>query len=282
MGEARAPSYVIVGHVTLDIVSGGRVPGGTATYAGKMAHNLGEDVGVVTSAAPDFDFEAALPGIQVRVAPARQTSTFENIYTAGERKQYIRAVAAPLDAAAIPQDWRGAGIVHLAPLTNEVRAGVEQAFADALRAATPQGWLRRWGADGLVRTEGWKPLLPRLGALDAVILSEEDVHRDEATIDLLRRSVPLLVVTRSSRGGTLFRQGQPWSYPAFPAREVDPTGAGDAFAPAFLIELRRTGDAERACLFASCAASFVVEAPGAGGVPTLEQVRGRMAEAGHG
>ena len=276
MPGAPAPGFVIVGHVTLDIVPGGLVPGGTVTYAGRMARNLGASVGVVTSAAPDFDFAAALPGIQVANRPAGRTSTFENRYVGETRQQYVRAVAAPLDGAAVPDAWRHAGTVLLAPLTNEVREGTEDVFAGALRAATPQGWLRRWGADGLVRLAGWEALVPRLARLDAVVLSEEDVQRDAATIDLLRRNVPLLVVTHGARGSTLFRHGVGTTFPAFPANELDPTGAGDAFAGAFLVELARTGDPERASVFANCAASFVVEAPGADGVPTPEQIAARL------
>jgi sugar/nucleoside kinase (ribokinase family) len=243
-----------------------------------MAHSLGENVGLVTSATDDFDFAAALPGVQVARVSSTATSTFENRYIGDRRDQYVRAAAAPLDAAAIPAAWRGAGIAMLAPFTNEVKPGVEDAFDGSLLAATPQGWLRRWGADGLVHLEGWATLIPRLSHLDAVVLSEDDVQRDEATIDLLRQSIPLLVVTRGARGGSLFRSGELTPYPPFPADEVDPTGAGDGFAAAFLIELRRTGDALRACLFASCAASFVVEAPGADGIPTPDQIAARFAK----
>ena len=278
----EAPTFVIVGHVTKDVVSGGFRVGGTANFAGPMAANLGERVGVVTSAADDADFAAALPGIQIHRIPAANTSTFENRYVEGGRIQYIRAVADPLDAASVPEAWRGALTALLAPLTNEVMPGVEAAFPSAQLAATPQGWFRRWDADGLVRLEGWERVVDRLARLDAVILSEDDVMRDEATIDLLRRRLPLLVVTRSSRGGTLYLDGQATAYPAFPANEVEPTGAGDAFAAAFLVELRRGRDPFRACVFASCAASFVVEAPGARGVPTAEQIGRRLAENGHG
>jgi sugar/nucleoside kinase (ribokinase family) len=278
----EAPTFVIVGHVTKDVVPGGFVVGGTATFAGPMAANLGERVGVVTSAADDADFAAALPGIQIHRIPAPATSTFENRYVDGGRIQYIRAVAGPLDATSVPAAWRGATTALLAPLTNEVMPGVESAFAHAQLAATPQGWFRRWDADGLVRLEGWDQVVDRLARLDAVILSEDDVLRDEATVDRLRRRLPLMVVTRSSRGGTLYVDGRPTDYPAFPAREVEPTGAGDAFAAAFLVELRRTGDPFRACVFASCAASFVVEAPGARGVPSLEQIERRLAENGRG
>jgi 1D-myo-inositol 3-kinase len=272
-----APTFVIVGHVTQDVVPSGLAVGG-ATYSARMAHSLGERVGLVTSAAEDFDFAAALPGVQVERVPSPSTSTFENRYIGDRRDQYVRAAAAALDAAAVPPTWRGANIAMLAPFTNEVRPGVEDAFEGSLVAATPQGWLRRWGADGLVHLEGWSTLVPRLSRLDAVILSEDDVQRDEATIDLLRRSIPRLVVTRGARGGSLFQNGELTRYPAFPANEVDPTGAGDGFAAAFLIELHRTGDAVRACFFGSCAASFVVEAPGADGIPTPEQIEARLAE----
>jgi 1D-myo-inositol 3-kinase len=271
------PSFVIVGHVTRDVVPGGFTVGGAATYAGRMARSLGERVGVVTSASDDFDFQAALPGVEVVRVPADETSTFENRYVGDTRIQYIRAVAAPLDASAVPEAWRSAEIAYLAPLTNEVAPGVEAAFPRSMVAAGPQGWLRRWGPDGLVKLNGWATVVERLARLDAVILSEDDVQRDEATIDMLRRRIPMLVVTRSSKGGTLFRNGEPVGYPAFPATEVDPTGAGDAFAAAFLIHLRESRDPIAACRFASCAASFVVEAPGADGIPSPEQIARRLA-----
>jgi sugar/nucleoside kinase (ribokinase family) len=273
---APAPTFVIVGHVTQDVVPNGLAVGG-ATYSARMARSLGQRVGLVTSAADDFNFARALPGVEVARVSAPHTSTFENRYFGDRRDQYVRAAAAKLDPSAIPPTWRDAEIAMLAPFTNEVMPGVEAAFADVtLVAATPQGWLRRWGGDGLVRLEGWSTLIGRLSKLRAVVLSEDDVQRDEATVDMLRRAIPLLVVTRGARGGTLFRDGEPFDYPPFPANEVDPTGAGDGFAAAFLIELRRTGDPVQACLFGSCAASFVVEAPGAEGIPTPAQIAARL------
>lgn len=275
---ASAPTFVIVGHVTQDIVPGGLAVGG-ATYSARMAHSLGERVGLVTSAAEDFDFATALPGVKVARVPSPLTSTFENRYIGDRRDQYVRAAAAQLDASAVPVPWRQAGIAMLAPFTNEVRPGVESAFdGSTLVAATPQGWLRRWGDDGLVQLEGWATLVERLSRLNAVVLSEDDVRRDERTVDMLSRSVPLLVVTRGARGGTVFREGRSCQYPAFAVDEVDPTGAGDGFAAAFLIELRRTGDPIEAALFGSCAASFVVEAPGADGIPTPRQIAERLAK----
>ncbi|TAK23146.1 MAG: ribokinase [Chloroflexota bacterium] len=271
-----SPDFVIVGHVTIDVVADGMIPGGTATFAGRMAANLGARVGVVTSAATDYPFSAALPNVTIANRAADKSSTFENLYRDGVRTQYVRAVAEPLDASAIPADWTQASIALLAPLTNEVLPSVESAFPGALKAATPQGWLRHWGDDGLVRLWGWDTLVERLRGLDAVILSEEDVLRDESTIAMLRQEVRLLVVTRGSAGSTLFENGRAREFAPFPAREIDPTGAGDAFAAAFLVRLAETGDSGAACEFANCAASFVVEAVGATGVPTRAQVEARL------
>jgi len=51
--------------------------------------------------------------------------------------------------------------------------------------------------------------------------------------------------------------------PAYtPPHVVDPTGSGDAFAGAFVIEYLRTEDSVWSTAFASAAASFVVEGVG--------------------
>jgi sugar/nucleoside kinase (ribokinase family) len=62
-----------------------------------------------------------------------------------------------------------------------------------------------------------------------------------------------------------------------PANEVDPTGAGDVFATAFVIRLQETGDPLQAARFANITASFSVEHPGVTGVPTRAQVLAYMA-----
>ena len=66
--------------------------------------------------------------------------------------------------------------------------------------------------------------------------------------------------------------------PAFPlAKVVDPTGAGDGFCGAFLVEYRRTGSAVDACRFASAAASLLVEGLGVEGAASEDRIRARMA-----
>ena len=66
--------------------------------------------------------------------------------------------------------------------------------------------------------------------------------------------------------------------PAYPINEVDPTGAGDVFAAAFLTHLHKHGNPEQAIDFANCTASFSVEQAGIAGIPTTDMVLQRMTE----
>jgi len=56
---------------------------------------------------------------------------------------------------------------------------------------------------------------------------------------------------------------------------VDPTGSGDAFAGAFLVEYLKTGDSVWSTAFASAAASFVVEGVGPSNFGTRGQTEER-------
>ena len=123
-----------------------------------------------------------------------------------------------------------------------------------------------------------------LPALDVLILSHDDLlpfaagNRAEADAILSRWSlqVPLLVATDGRHGATLFQEGASRYFPAYPAHEVDTTGAGDVFAAAFLSHLYRHGDADEAMNFANCVASFSIEQPGVKGIPTLKMVEDRL------
>lgn len=276
--DGLVPDYLLVGHVTRDIVGDGFVIGGTVTYAGLTALALGQRVAAVTSAGPDFDVVASVPGIRFAVRPATMTTTFENVYHHGHRQQWIRAVAAPLDPGLVPLAWQSSPIVHLAPLAEEFGPEMVAAFRhNRLLGLTPQGWLRTWNIQGFVRRRSWSnPDV--LAACDAVVLSEEDVEGDWDVLRSYASVARLLVVTQGAKGCTVFEHGRGWRVPAFPANEVDATGAGDVFAAAFFVSLLGNGNPITAAHYANCVASFAVEAIGTAGIPTnLTVVDARLA-----
>jgi sugar/nucleoside kinase (ribokinase family) len=90
--------------------------------------------------------------------------------------------------------------------------------------------------------------------------------------------VHIIAFTRGYNGADICVRGNWRHIDAFPANVVDPTGAGDVFAAAFLIRMWESGDVWKATRFASCAASFSVEGEGIAGIPTREQVEARLKE----
>ncbi len=276
----RAPEYLVIGHITADVVPGGTTPGGTALYAGRLAARLGLRTAMVTSAPPAYidGLARELEGITIHNQPAEAPSTFANIYRDGHRTQFLRARAGTLNIHDIPPAWRNSAIVHFGPLTNEVdRALLDpQVFSHALRGATPQGWLRSWDTTEQVYTARGATAAALMPAIPVLIFSEEDIDRDNDVVAACRARCEIVAVTAGIEGATLYRGETAYHFPAYLTQEVDPTGAGDVFAAAFLIHYRTTNDLIAAGSYATVAASFAVEAPGAEGIPTHDQIAARL------
>lgn len=102
-----------------------------------------------------------------------------------------------------------------------------------------------------------------------------EVEMAEAFADM---GCPRVVIKCGARGQVLVDRtsGKRWSVPAYPARVVDVTGAGDAYCGGFLVGLDRTGDPLEAALLGSVSASLVIE--GTGALFALEALPG-LAEA---
>jgi sugar/nucleoside kinase (ribokinase family) len=138
--------------------------------------------------------------------------------------------------------------------------------------------MRGWEEDGIVRAIEWADAARVLRKAAVVVISEDDVA-DKTVIKEWANKARMLVVTLGDRGCDVYRQGggEPFHSAAFTsAEEVDPTGAGDVFAAAFLWHLHKSnGDWKTAADWANCVASFVVEKRGVGGVPKLADVEKR-------
>lgn len=232
--------YLAIGHATRDLTPTGPQVGGTVTFSGRAAQVLGCRTAVLTSSEPDYDLSQAMANISVQSKPAAATSTFENIYTSNGRIQMLHGRAEPLTKADVPEAWRRAAIVHLAPLTDEVDAGLVDLFSNSLVGVTPQGWMRQWNGNGRVQAREWPDAAKVLPLTAAVILSEEDLPYPAVLEQFLRWS-RLLVLTQGARGCTVYFGNEVRQIPAPQVVEVEPTGAGDIFAAAFLIRLYQTG-----------------------------------------
>jgi len=274
-----APEYLVIGNVTKDLLPDGTFRlGGTATYSALTAARLGARTAVLTSCEAGLAlFDQHEPDIAVACIPAATTTAFENIYEGWSRQQYIRAEAATLLPAHIPAEWLAAEIVHLGPIAHECAPALARAFAGHMLGITPQGWLRQWNGQGLVRPDPYACDPDLMRAADVVVLSLEDLGDDRQALAHYVRLSRLLVLTLGPDGATLFEHGRETRVPAFQVEQADPTGAGDVFATAFLLRYHETGDSLAAAMYANCVASFIIESVGAANVPTRERVSERLA-----
>lgn len=281
------PDLLLIGHVTRDLIDPSSMSnyrlGGTVSFAAVTALRLGRKPTVLTRASEDTRWDELPPEIVLNILPSPATTTFANVYTKEGRVQYTYAQASPIEAEDVPVALHNPSAVLLGPLVDEISPKVASIFApQTLVAAVPQGWMRRWDKSGRIFSVPWAAETEVLPHLDVLVLSQEDIAYDLKRLDRAFSVVPLVVLTEYKEGSTIYQQLGDGSLeeikiPPRPAREVDPTGAGDVFATAFLLRYQETGDAVHSARFANVTASFGVEAVGVSGVPSRQQVLEYMA-----
>lgn len=280
---ARTPQYLVIGHICADLqADGSAVLGGTALYSALTAARLGWRVGVLTRGRFGVEVDGvAIPSLEpfagelsIVTQEAESPTLFVNEYTAGRRNQTIRRWAGPIDLRGLPPHWRNARIIHLGPIAQEIDPRQTGALTPGFFGATPQGWMREWPHDTGGRVKITQLRLPAelLGRLDAVVVSDEEIHLAREVVDRVaaRR---LGVVTLGELGARIAYGGSRAELPSYPVKTVDLTGAGDVFAAAFFIRASdRAVSAITAGQFANAVAALSLRGIGPSCVPTLNEV----------
>ena len=273
-----SPLFLAIGHFCNDVAPDGYVLGGGAAYSTITARNLGCHACAVTAVGADFDRQQPiLDGIDVAYHESPETTIFDNRYSLdGKRQQLILGVGGELGGHHIPPQWKNADIAYLCPLTGEVDSPIAQCFNRALIGVTPQGWMRAWDENRRVHAKRWHTAEAILPHADVLVLSEEDIAASPEDLEKYIQRTQIVVLTKGRYGATLYENGRILESAAYPAHQVDPTGAGDVFAAAFLIKYHESRSPQVALNFAHCTASFAVEGHGTTGIPTLDQVNTRL------
>jgi sugar/nucleoside kinase (ribokinase family) len=271
LAPVQPVDYLAVGHISMDVTSNGLRLGGTVAYAALTARAFGLRVGMVTSNASDAPLQA-LEGIQIVSVPAAQNTAFENIRTETGRKQILHSRASPISLEHIPQVWRNASIVHLAPIAGELEANIAANFGGSLLGITPQGWMRAWDENGRVAACAWENSEQALRHAGGVVLSVEDVQRDFERVEAMSHRTRILCLTEGEAGAVLFWNGDRRRFRPPVVEEVDSTGAGDIFAAAFFVRLHATRDPWEAARFATQLAARSVTRAGLEGIPTQREI----------
>lgn len=292
----RTPDYLLVGHITADLLDDGTVTlGGTALYSGLAAANLGANVAILTRGRFGENIAGMdVPGLgeyadrlQVIVQDADAPTAFTNHYTGSLRTQYIKHWAGPIDMRGLPPHWGNAKIVHLGPVADEIDPRRISGLTTDFLGVTPQGWMREWPKErgGRVNIVPLRLPVDLVNRIDAAIVSDEEIFNARELIERVgeRR---LSVITRGPEGATI-HHSLPRDVEVSPGqkkfRSIDVpgvnvkieslTGAGDVFAAAFFMKASdKSSSALEAGRYANAVAALSLREMGAGAVPARREV----------
>jgi 2-dehydro-3-deoxygluconokinase len=274
LGIAGAESNVAIGLRRL---------GGTAAWVGRvgddefgrLVHMTLSGQGVdVSRAVVDDDAPTAL------LVKERRTNRLTRVY-------YYRAGSAGsrLRPADVPEDLiRAAGVLHVTGITaalsdsarEAVRAAVDTARAAAVPVSLDLNYRRAlWTAD-----EAAKVLRPLAGQADILFATELEAgliasgQEAGALAAALAALGPReVLVKRGPRGVAACCDDRLTEVPAYPVTMVDPVGAGDAFAAAYLAERQRGSQVAERLDAATRAGAYAVTVAGDWeGLPAREEL----------
>jgi len=234
----------VIGHLSRDRVAGGPPrTGGGPWYAGRALRALGDDAVLFAKCGEadraQLQRKVAAIGLPASLSTGGETTEFSFSYDADAvRTMTVDVVGEPwrLDEPP-PGLLRRVEALHVAPL---LRSDFDAAALERLGS----GRRLLLDAQGLVRVPKLGPLTldddfdpDVLRHVSILKVSEEEAEvlaggDNDALADL---GVPEVVLTLGARGSVVIVNGRAEAIPARPVEDAeDPTGAGDAFASAYL------------------------------------------------
>ena len=278
--DDAALDYLAVGHVTLDRQpDGSYLPGGTVIFSSIQAARLGLRAGIVTAGNPADFVDLLAPFRQeltIDLHPATHSTIFVNVGVGAARRQTLPDWAGPLD---LDRPLPSARIIHLGPVAREIDLDRLPNFPpDAFVGATPQGWLRRWDAEGHVTEVNLELPAVLTARLDALVLSETEARRAPGVIAAVRAGGGLVAITRDAEGCTILGRDSAIDVPTTAYPFVDDTGAGDIFATGFFVALAAGRSPRHAAAFANVAAGLSLAGRGPAAIVERESIEAALAQ----
>ena len=277
MPRRAPPRIVVAGAAAEDRFGGETRAGGAAAYAARALAALGLRARALVLAGPGASLDA-FEGHSLAVARADAAPRFAH-ESGGGGERRLRLLAPPsraLAAADLPRGWaEEADALVLGPLLpDDLDAASFAALNVPSVALLAQGLQREVAAGGEVRArrEPSAALLDACGPRVSVFLSDaETAPWPRGAIEALAARCARVVVTHGADGATAHRAGAPpLPIAAVPARAVDTTGAGDAFAAACAAALACGADDASACAAAAAVAAAAVAVEGPARLPRVE------------
>jgi sugar/nucleoside kinase (ribokinase family) len=291
---------VVLGHVLTEIIRFtdrvvGPVLGGPAAYSSVAASRLGARVGTATVVGrdvPAFVLDTLVDaGVDVEGVRVKDCATRASILTydaSGNKEIVYTGIASPISPQDIPSRYLSARAFFICPIDFEVtlesvnrvcRAGaIVMCDLGGLGGAVSTRHPTEEDPEtcARVREVVSRCHLAKASSEDCRYLFSAAIPPEDCARRLIDWGAEVAIITQGANGSLVYEGDRGREIPAFGAEAVDTTGAGDVYCAALLAEFLRTGRAGDAALYASAAASLLVERTGGCTVersPTDEAVR---------
>jgi sugar/nucleoside kinase (ribokinase family) len=224
----------LLGNLSRDVVPGSPPKAGGGPFHGARALRQLRVPARVIARCATADRDQLLPalvrlGTPVRYVPGQSTATFSFSYDGDRRTMSIDALGDSWERTDVPE--LRARWIHVAPLSRgEWPEATVAALARRYRVSFDgQGLVRPARTGPLVLDDDFDPAILR--HIWVLKLADEEA---EVVGDVRALGVREILVTHGSRGATVYCGGASEHVPAHPV-DRDPTGAGDAFATAYIV-----------------------------------------------
>jgi sugar/nucleoside kinase (ribokinase family) len=203
-----------------------------------------------------------------------ETGGFHLVYDEnGNRTLDVLGVAGKITPKNYPEEFLDSSFILIGPILGEVSLELIQFIRSSSSAKIfldPQGLVRIIGEDRrIIHICNRDEINEIIRLVDFVKPNEQEIETITGEKDplvglqrLRKLEAAVPIVTLAERGSMLLDGDKLYRIPPYATRAVDPTGAGDVYAGSFIKECRRGGSLPEAALFASAAASIMVEQVG--------------------
>ncbi|WP_456422273.1 carbohydrate kinase family protein [Thermococcus sp.] len=241
---------VVLGHVSIDTIvfpDGKRIdmPGGAAAAVATSASLAGAKVGLITKVGEDFPREwleklAQYVDIRgVQILPGKTIHIWVVYRPDGSVESPVETgIAKNMGETPIPEDYMRAKIFHIAPIPpGEQLKALERLEGKRTSLDFNPTYYEDYRRNpGLVRELVSRSYIVFPNEREARLITGLNDVRKSAE-ELYSWGAKLVVITRGEKG-VLVYDGELHEFPALPVKgQIDPTGAGDAFAGGFLAGL---------------------------------------------
>jgi len=261
--------FLVIGNITKDIIRTKKEKryafGGNASYSSIAAAKLGCETHVLSKGNNEIaEWIKTLKnhGINVELQESKDVTCFVNDYTEGERKQYVLSDAGKIDYKSFDKF----DVIFLGPIFNEITLECVKKTRKNCKILSldAQGFVRRLKDKEIIK-KFWDDRENFLRYVDLLKVGRDEISSLSKETDYekiceeLRNFGVKVVELTLGENGSIIAGEKIHRIPAYKTTLVDKTGSGDVFATAFAIRYFESKNELESGLFASAAASFVVE-----------------------